>query len=95
MPLTCDALNPGFLRIISLVAAFAWKNLWLAHRLWLAPDVRIAESHGSSRRVLREIERLAREHVEERRHVSDDFCGDADRSSSGNRRERDRRYAHG
>jgi hypothetical protein len=43
--------------------------------VWLDPDVRIAENHGYSRRELREIERIARDHIEELRYAWDDFCG--------------------
>lgn len=45
-------------------------------KLWLNPDVLIADNHGYSRRELREIERLAREHLEKLRHAWDEFCSD-------------------
>jgi Domain of unknown function (DUF4160) len=41
---------------------------------WLDPDVRVADNHGYSRRELREIERIAREHVEHLRYEWDRFC---------------------
>lgn len=46
-------------------------------KLWLDPDIRIADNVGYSRRELREIERIAREYLEELRHAWDTFCGDA------------------
>lgn len=49
----------------------------LSAKLWLDPDVRIADNVGYSRRELREIERIAREHVEELRNAWDTFCNDA------------------
>jgi alkanesulfonate monooxygenase SsuD/methylene tetrahydromethanopterin reductase-like flavin-dependent oxidoreductase (luciferase family) len=49
----------------------------LSCKLWLDPDVLIADNHGYSRRELREIERMAREHLEELRNVWDKFCADA------------------
>jgi hypothetical protein len=49
----------------------------LSAKLWLDPDVRIADNVGYSRRELREIERIARDHVEELRNAWDDFCNDA------------------
>jgi hypothetical protein len=47
-------------------------------KLWLDPDVRFADAHGYSRRELREIERTAREHVEQLRDEWDRFCTGAD-----------------
>lgn len=49
----------------------------LSCKLWLDPDVLIADNHGYSRRELREIERIAREHREELRNAWDKFCTDA------------------
>ncbi len=49
----------------------------LSVKLWLDPDVRIVENHGYSRRELREIERIARDHLEELRDAWDRFCRDA------------------
>jgi hypothetical protein len=50
----------------------------LTVKLWLDPDVRVADNHGYSRRELREIERLAREHVEQLRDEWDRFCTSTD-----------------
>lgn len=51
----------------------------LSVKLWLDPDVRIAENLGYSRQELREIERIARRHVALLRSEWDEFCGnDAD-----------------
>ncbi len=50
----------------------------LSAKLWLDPDVWIADSHGYSRRELRAIEQLAREHVEQLRDEWDRFCIGAD-----------------
>ncbi len=47
-------------------------------KLWLDPDVRIADNHGYSRHELREIERIAREHLEQLRDEWDRFCTDSD-----------------
>lgn len=33
-------------------------------KLWLDPDVHVADNHGYARRELREIERIARDHLE-------------------------------
>jgi hypothetical protein len=49
----------------------------LSCKIWLDPDVVITENHGYSRRELREIERIAREHLEVLRHAWDSFCSDA------------------
>ncbi|MDQ2998339.1 MAG: DUF4160 domain-containing protein [Chloroflexota bacterium] len=46
----------------------------LSVKLWLDPDIRVADNHGYSRRELREIERIAREHVEQLRDEWDRFC---------------------
>lgn len=53
----------------------------LSCKLWLDPDVLIADNHGYSRRELREIERIAREHLEELRYAWDTFCADVSRHS--------------
>ena len=51
----------------------------LSAKLWLDPDVRIAENLGYSRQELREIERIARQHIDLLRGEWDEFCGnDAD-----------------
>lgn len=47
----------------------------LSAKLWLDPDVRIAENLGYDRRELREIERIARQQVELLRSEWDEFCG--------------------
>lgn len=49
-------------------------------KLWLDPDMLIAENKGYSRRELREIERIARAHAEELRNAWDEFCN----AASGN-----------
>lgn len=49
----------------------------LSAKLWLDPDVRVAENFGYGRRELRTIERIAREHVELLRHEWDTFCRDS------------------
>ena len=46
----------------------------LSAKLWLDPDVRLAENLGYSRRELRVIERLARENLEKLRNEWDNFC---------------------
>jgi hypothetical protein len=40
----------------------------------LDPDVTLATNHGYSRRELREIERIMREHLETLRYEWDAFC---------------------
>ena len=47
----------------------------LSAKLWLDPDVRIAENLGYSRQELRELERIARQHSELLRGKWDEFCG--------------------
>jgi len=49
----------------------------LSAKLWLDPDVRVAENHGYSRRELRAIEQIAREHLEVLRYEWDAFCTNA------------------
>jgi hypothetical protein len=49
----------------------------LSAKLWLDPDVRVADNHGYGRRELREIERIAREHGEQLRDEWDRFCTDS------------------
>jgi hypothetical protein len=49
----------------------------LTTKLWLDPNVRVADNRGYSRHELREVERLARAHLEELRHVWDNFCSGA------------------
>jgi hypothetical protein len=43
-------------------------------KFWLDPDVALAANHGYSRRELREIERIMRDHLETLRHEWDAFC---------------------
>ena len=50
----------------------------LSAKLWLDPDVRVADNHGYSRRELRAIEQIAREHLEQLRDEWDRFCTDTD-----------------
>jgi hypothetical protein len=45
-------------------------------KFWLDPDVALAANHGYSRRELRDIERVMREHLETLRHEWDAFCRD-------------------
>ena len=48
-------------------------------KIWLDPDVRIAENRGYGRQELREVERIARQDIELLRGEWDEFCGnDAD-----------------
>jgi hypothetical protein len=44
-------------------------------KFWLDPDVTLAINHGSSRRELRDPERIIREYLETLRHAWDAFCG--------------------
>lgn len=46
----------------------------LSVKLWLDPDVRVAENLGYSRHELRVIERLARENLEVLRYEWGNFC---------------------
>ena len=43
-------------------------------KFWLDPDVTLATNHGYSRRELRDIERITREHLEALRIALDAFC---------------------
>lgn len=47
----------------------------LSAKLWLDPDVRIAENLGYGRQELRVIERIARQHIDLLRNEWDEFCG--------------------
>jgi hypothetical protein len=47
----------------------------MSAKLWLDPVVSLAENYGYSRRELREIERIAAEHLDILRHEWDNFCG--------------------
>jgi hypothetical protein len=42
-------------------------------KFWLDPDIRLATNHGYSRRELRDIERIIREHLETLRYEWDAF----------------------
>ena len=53
----------------------------LTAKLWLDPDVLVADNHGYSRRELREIERTAREHLEQLRDEWDRSCSGSDRTA--------------
>ena len=53
----------------------------LTMKLWLDPDVLSADSHGFSRRELREIERIAREHLEQLRNEWNSFCTGSGRTT--------------
>ena len=53
----------------------------LSAKLWLDPDVRLAENLGYSRQELRVIERLARENLEKLRNEWDNFCRGATHNS--------------
>lgn len=48
----------------------------MSAKFWLDPDVSLAENRGFSRQELRNIERIAREHLEALRHEWDAFCND-------------------
>jgi hypothetical protein len=48
----------------------------MSAKLWLAPDVSLQENYGYTRRELRELEGITREHLETLRHEWDAFCGD-------------------
>ncbi len=50
----------------------------LSAKLWLDTDVRVADTRGYNRRELREIERIAREHLEQLRDEWDRFCVGSD-----------------
>jgi hypothetical protein len=43
-------------------------------KFWLDPDVTLATNHGYSRRELRDLERIIREHLETLRNAWDAFC---------------------
>ena len=47
----------------------------LSAKSWLDPAVRIAENLGYNRQELREIERIARQHIDLLRREWDEFCG--------------------
>jgi Domain of unknown function (DUF4160) len=49
----------------------------LSAKLWLDPDVTVADNHGFSRRELREIERITRDNLERLREEWDAFCHDS------------------
>lgn len=43
-------------------------------KFWLDPDVALEDNKGYSRKELRDIERILREHLNELRREWDDFC---------------------
>lgn len=43
-------------------------------KFWLDPDISLAKNYGYNRKELRDIERIARTHVEELRNEWDAFC---------------------
>lgn len=45
-------------------------------KFWLDLDVSLAENHGYSRKELRDIERIIREHLETLKNEWDAFCSD-------------------
>ena len=49
----------------------------MSAKFWLDPDVALEESYGYNRRELRDIERIAREHLEALRNAWDAFCFDS------------------
>jgi transcriptional regulator len=53
----------------------------LSAKMWLDPDIRLAENLGYSRQELRVIERLARENLEKLRNEWDNFCREAANST--------------
>ena len=44
-------------------------------KFWLDPDVSLTDNYGYSRRELRDIEHIIREHLERLRNEWDVFCG--------------------
>lgn len=46
----------------------------LSAKVWLDPDVLLAENYGFNRQELRDIERIAHKHLEVLRHAWDSFC---------------------
>ena len=46
----------------------------LSAKLWLDPDILVAENLGYSRRELRRVERIAHENLEVLRNEWDAFC---------------------
>jgi hypothetical protein len=47
----------------------------MSAKVWLDPIVSLVESHGYSRKELRDIERIATENLEILRNEWDNFCG--------------------
>jgi hypothetical protein len=43
-------------------------------KLWLDPDVSLADNYGYNRKELRDIERITRENLERLRNEWDAFC---------------------
>lgn len=55
----------------------------LSAKFWLDPDVTLATNHGYSRRELRDIETIMRDHLGTLRDEWDAFCsGDTDHAQS-------------
>jgi hypothetical protein len=48
----------------------------LSAKLWLDPDIRVAENLGYSRRELRRVEQIARENLKVLRNEWNAFCPD-------------------
>ena len=46
----------------------------MSAKFWLDPSVSLADNHGYSRKELRDLERIVREHVGVLRQGWDDFC---------------------
>jgi hypothetical protein len=46
----------------------------MSAKFWLDPNVSLADNHGFSRRELRDLERITRDHVETLRDEWDAFC---------------------
>jgi hypothetical protein len=46
----------------------------MSAKYWLDPDVALADNYGYSRKELRDIERLIRDHLEKLRNEWDAFC---------------------
>lgn len=47
----------------------------MSAKLWLDPDVSLAENHGYSRKELRDIEQVLHDNLEVLRDEWDAFCG--------------------
>jgi len=49
-------------------------------KFWLDPDVSLAENYGFSRREVRDLERISRDHLETLRNEWDAFCPSSTRA---------------